>query len=52
MQRGCFTTQIGRPKGWKLTTIAEDDSHEEIVLRVQGIVSDKDLPPISKTTNM
>jgi hypothetical protein len=44
---------IDRPTSWKLTKEIDDDgTHEEIVLRVQGIISLRNLPPISKPQHM
>ena len=37
------------PQHWKLTfTNNESSEHEELVLRMQGIITHKDLPPITR----
>jgi hypothetical protein len=44
---------INRPKSWKLIRKDDEDGiFEEIVLRVQGILCGKSLPPIRKPVHM
>lgn len=41
---------INRPSSWKLATaVGEEGEKEELVLRIQGIICDRNLPPIRRT---
>jgi hypothetical protein len=44
---------VNRPHSWKLTKVIDGDGNaEEIVLRLHGIVSKRELPPIKKPMRM
>lgn len=44
-----FTIEGQNPRCWKLAMeMGDGNGPEEIVVRVQGIVADLDLPPISQ----
>jgi hypothetical protein len=44
-----IVTHVTAPRSWRMLLPETDDEEaEEIVLRVQGILCNKDLPPISK----
>jgi hypothetical protein len=46
-------TYVERDNSWKLTQQIDNiGNHEELVLRLQGIICQKDLPPIRKTRKM
>jgi hypothetical protein len=44
-------TKIDKPKTWRLTcevdSSGEGEEREEVVMRLQGILCNKDLPPIT-----
>jgi hypothetical protein len=43
-------TYVDRHDSWKMTQQMNDiGNHEEIVLHLQGMICQKDLPPIRKT---
>lgn len=47
-------TQISAPHSWRMISVksgdsADKDESEEIVMRLQGIICNKDLPPVTKT---
>lgn len=45
--------QIKRPRCWKLATAPDDQSNqEELVLRPQGIICDRNLPPVKRPQTM
>jgi hypothetical protein len=53
MSRAATPTYVERLDSWKLTQRIDDiGNHEELVLRLQGIICQKDLPPIRKTRKM
>ena len=42
-------TEYDAPRSWRITIPTQDNNtFEEVVLRLQGIVCGKDLPPISR----
>jgi hypothetical protein len=44
-------TEVNNPIPWRLTVMPDDSSEaQEVVLRVQGILCEKDLPPIARET--
>jgi hypothetical protein len=45
-------TYVERDNSWKLTQQIDDIGNHELVLRLQGIICQKDLPPIRKTRKM
>lgn len=45
----CSVTEVDKPRCWKLTkTNIDDNSQEEVVLRIQGIVCNASLPPVKR----
>ena len=45
-------TMVDKPKIWRLTrevksTAGEGEEKDEVVVRLQGVISNKDLPPIT-----
>lgn len=46
MERQCSLTPVDKTRSWKLTRLDSDGAIEEVVLRVQGIICSKFLPPI------
>ena len=49
----CSVVEVDKPKCWKLTKISIDDnSQEEVVLHIQGIVCDASLPPMKRPFKM
>jgi hypothetical protein len=40
-----YTAEHTTPRRWRLAVKTEDDAVEEVVANVQGIISQKDLPP-------
>jgi hypothetical protein len=44
-------TEVNNPIPWRLTVTSDDGSEtQEVVLRVQGILCEKELPPIARET--
>jgi hypothetical protein len=41
---------VNRPHHWRVIMRNEDDTQEEIVLLLQGIITQKDLPPVTETS--
>jgi hypothetical protein len=48
MAQHCSVASIDQPKSWKLSRTNSSNEKEEVVLRIQGIVCDKNLPPIKR----
>ncbi|EDR14700.1 uncharacterized protein LACBIDRAFT_321922 [Laccaria bicolor S238N-H82] len=49
----CSVAEVDKPRCWKLTkTNIEDNSQEEVVLRIQGIVCNASLPPVKRPFKM
>lgn len=46
MERQTRLTSIQIPECWKLIRMLEDGTPEEIVLRLQGVICGRSLPPI------
>ena len=53
MSEFCSVEEVEKPRCLKLTkTNVDDNSQEEVVLRVQGIVCNSSLPPIKRPFKM
>ncbi|KIJ90497.1 hypothetical protein K443DRAFT_15184 [Laccaria amethystina LaAM-08-1] len=49
MSESCSVVEVEKPRCWKLTkTNVDDNSQEEIVLRVQGVICNASLPPVKR----
>jgi hypothetical protein len=49
----CSVVEVDKPRCWKLTkTNIDDNSQEEVVLRIQGIVCNACLPPVKRPFEM
>jgi hypothetical protein len=48
MAQHCTIESVRSPKSWKLSCTNSSNEKEEVVLRIQGIVCDKNLPPIKQ----
>jgi hypothetical protein len=48
-----FVKSMEKPHCWKLVRIEQNtQEHEEVVLRIQGILCDKSMPPIRRQFEM
>lgn len=53
MSEFCSVEEVEKPKCLKLTkTNVDDNSREEVVLRIQGIVCSSSLPPVKRPFKM
>ena len=53
IKNACRTMTMNENRSWKLGAQEQEDSETgEVVLRIQGIVCNRDLPPIKKPFRM